>query len=76
MFPYVHMKPHAVLFTDVSNFIDGIKSSIDGGTSSGIHKHRNIPLQIKSIEKRCNTGLKSSCYILLFPDIVDIKDKG
>lgn len=45
------MKPHAVLFADVGNFIDGIKGSVDGGTSGGIHIYRNITLHIKSIEK-------------------------
>lgn len=49
IFSYVHMKPHVVLFTDVCDFIDGIKGSIDGGASSGIHKHRNIPLQTENI---------------------------
>lgn len=39
------MKPHVVLFTDICDFIDGIKGSIDSSTSGGIHKHRNIPLQ-------------------------------
>ena len=38
------MKPHVVLFTDVCDFIDGIKGSVDGGASGGVHKHRNIPL--------------------------------
>lgn len=49
---YVHMKPHVVLFTYVCNFIDGIKGSVDGGTSSGIYEHRDMPLHTASIKKK------------------------
>lgn len=60
---YVHMKPHVVLFTDVCDFIDGVKGSIDSGTSGGIHKHWNIPLRAK---EKDDSGLNSS-YVLFSP---------
>lgn len=50
------MKPHVVLFTDVCNFIDGIKGSVDGGASGGIHKHRNIPLQTETTRGKKKTS--------------------
>lgn len=42
------MEPHIVLFTDVCNFINGIKGSVDSGTSGGVHKHRNVALETEN----------------------------
>lgn len=49
---YVHMKPYVVFFTDVCDFIDGIKGSVDGGTCRGVHKQRNITLEGKKAEEK------------------------
>lgn len=42
---HINMKPQVVLFTDVSNFVDGIKCAIDSGTGCGIHKQWHVTLR-------------------------------
>lgn len=79
IFSYIHMKPHIVLFTDVGNFIDGIKGSVDGGTSGGSHKQWNIPLRCKGTahkKEKDNSWLNSGCYVLFFlPDCWHQRDR-
>lgn len=79
IFSYIHMKPHIVLFTDVGNFIDGIKGSVDGGTSGGSHKQWNIPLWGKSTahtkKKKTILGWIQVMFFS-FSLIVDIKEMG
>lgn len=39
------MEPQVVLLTDVSDLIDGVKSTVHCRTSGGVHKQRHITLQ-------------------------------
>lgn len=76
---YIYMKPHVVLFTDVCDFIDGIEGSVDGGTSGGIHKHRNIPLQPENIAGKNKTLVTiwaefKLCCVHSLSVIADIKE--
>lgn len=38
------MEPQVVLLTDVSDLIDGVKSTVHCRTSGGVHKQRHITL--------------------------------
>lgn len=64
------MEPHVVLLTDICDFIDGIKRSVDGGPGSGVHKHWNITLQNdkrgKNIPSSLNWGL---CGVFCLPQV-------
>lgn len=49
---YIHVHPDLVLFANVSNSQEGIKSPIHSGSSCGAHKERNKSLQ-KQESPRC-----------------------
>lgn len=63
---YIHVHPDLVLFANVSNSQEGIKSPIHSGSSCGAHKERNKSLQ-KQESPRCvnrNSGLIYSVSFL------------